>query len=130
MNAAEEQEIIARAIADRERAHVDAVVDGGRIAERRVSIGIADRHVVTAPVIFSIDGDDPLGGEPVDGRDDGRVDQPGKAERQEVEAVVDEVEFGGALEYRGDVQALPHLRVDVGDLPSIHVGRSRRGEPW
>ena len=83
-------------------------------SKRRVSIGVADRHVVAAPVVLLIDGEDPLRGKTVDRSDDRRVDQPREAERQEVEAVVDEVELGGALEYGGDVQALPHLRVDGG----------------
>ena len=50
----------------------------------------------------------------MDGRDHGRVDQPAVGERQEVEAVVDDVEVGGPLECRGDVDALGDLRFDGG----------------
>ena len=51
------------------------------------------------------------------------VDQAAVGERQEVEAVVDDVELVGALERGGDVQALGDLGVDRGVL--LVPGRSR-----
>ena len=50
----------------------------------------------------------------MDGRDHRRVDQRAVGERQEVKAVVDDVEVGGPLECRGDVDALGDLRFDGG----------------
>ena len=48
----------------------------------------------------------------MDRRDDRGVDEPAVRERQEVEAVVDDVEVGGVLEDRGDVQRLGDLGLD------------------
>jgi len=49
----------------------------------------------------------------VDGRHDRSGDEVAVREGQEVEAVVDHVEVGGALEHGGDVEALGDLRIDV-----------------
>ena len=48
----------------------------------------------------------------MDGRHDGRGDEVRVGEREEVEAVVDDVELVTAFEDVGDVQALRHLGFD------------------
>jgi len=49
----------------------------------------------------------------VDRRHDGGAHQAAVGERQEVEAVVDDVEVGRVLEHLGDVGALGDLGIDV-----------------
>ena len=49
----------------------------------------------------------------MDGGHDGGVDEGAVGERQEVEAVVDDVEFVGVFEHVGDVDALGNLGDDV-----------------
>ncbi len=94
-----------------EGGHVDAVVDGGDVVEPLVAVSLADGDVVAALVVLLVDGHDALGREAVDGRDDRRLHQAAVGERQEVEAVVDQVELAGTLEERRDMQALPDLGV-------------------
>ncbi len=97
-------------------------------------VGVADRDVVAAVVVSLEDRDDLLRREPVDRGDDRRLDQAAVRERQEVEVVVDQVELRCALEHRGDVQALPHLGVELrvlrvpgGDRADQRRGRQRVG---
>ena len=97
---------------DRELVDIDAVVDGGGVVQIRVSIGVADRHVRACAVVALVDGNDPLGREPVDRGDHRCGDEIAVRERQEVEPVVNDVELAGTLEHRGDVQALGDLGVD------------------
>ena len=61
----------------------------------------------------------------MDRREHRRVDEPAVGQRQEVEAVVDDVELGGALEHVRDVEAFRDLRVDVRILrvPTVDDGR-------
>ena len=108
---AEEEQIRAWCRTCLEGSHVDAVVDGGDVVEPLVAISLADGDVVAALVVLLIDGHDALGREAVDGRDDRRLHQSAVGERQEVEAVVDQVELAGTLEERRDMQALPDLGV-------------------
>ena len=54
----------------------------------------------------------------MDRRQDRRVDEPAVGQRQEVEAVVDDVELVGALERVRDVEALDDLGLDARDPPS------------
>ena len=68
-------------------------MDRRLVVEARVSIGVADRDVVTAAVVPLEDRHDLLRREPVDRGEDRRVDQPAVRERQEVEVVVDQVEL-------------------------------------
>ena len=113
--------------AELERVDVDAVVDRRDVVERGVAVGVADRDVVAAPVVLLVDRHDPLGREAVDRRDHRRVDEAAVGQRQEVEAVVDEVELVGSLEDRGDVQALPDLGVEARILRLAGRGGRRRG---
>ena len=112
MDPSEEQQMLAGARMDREPVDIDAVVNGGGVVQIRVSIGVADRHVRGGAVVALVDGNDPLGREPVDRRDHRCGDEIAVRERQEVEPVVDDVELAGALEHRRDVQALGDLGVD------------------
>ena len=52
----------------------------------------------------------------------GGLDQSAVGEGEEVEAVVDEVEFPGPLEDRGDVQPLFHLGIEIG---VVRIARGR-----
>ncbi len=76
-------------------------------------VGVADRDVGAALVVPLVDRQDPLRREPVDRRQDRRLDELAVGEREEVEAVVDEVELAGALEGVRDVEALGHLGLDL-----------------
>jgi hypothetical protein len=59
----------------------------------------------------------------VDGCHDRGVDEAAVGEREEVEAVVDDVELVGVLEDVGDVRALGRLGVDVVVLgPAVSAG--------
>ena len=80
----------------REGVDVDAVVDGGRVVQARVAVGVADGHVGRRRVVALVDGHDARRREAVDGGHDRGVDQAAVGERQEVEAVVDDVEVAGA----------------------------------
>src|SRR5215218_7504290 len=91
---------------DCELVDVDAVVDRGGIVQIRVSIRVAYRHIRGGAVVALVDGNDPIGREAVDCGDDGCRDEIAVRERQEIEPAVNDVELTGALEYRGDVQAL------------------------
>ena len=104
MDPPEEQEIVARPLLELELGDVDAVVDRRDVIEALVPVGVADRDVVPALVVLLEHRQDPLRGEPVDRRHDRRLDQAAVRQRQEVEAVVDDVELAGTLEHRGDVQ--------------------------
>ena len=75
-------------------------------------VGVADRDVVPARVVLLEDREDALRREAVDRRHHGRLDEAAVGERQEVEAVVEDVELRRALERGGDVERLPHLRVE------------------
>ena len=55
-----EQEILARLTLEVELAQIDPVVDRGNVVEVFVPVGVADRHVVTAPVVFLEDRHDQL----------------------------------------------------------------------
>ena len=113
---------------DRERVDIDAVVDGGGVVQIRVSIGVADRHVRGGAVVALVDGNDPVGREPVDRGDHRRRDEIAVRERQEVEPVVDDVELASALEHGRDVQALCDLGVDRLVLrPARRRGRVQPG---
>ncbi len=97
-------------------AGVDAVVDRRRVVELRMPVGVADRDVVGGRVVPLVHRHDARRREPVDRRDHRCVDEAAVGEREEVEAVVDDVEVVGTLEHRGDVQALGDLRLDRGIL--------------
>ena len=86
------------------------IVAGSRA---RVAIGVADGDVRGRRVVLLVDGEDPWRREAVDRGQHRRLDELAVRQREEVEAVVDEVELVRALEHLGDVQALAHLRVDV-----------------
>ena len=96
----EEQQVVAGFGIDGEGVGVDPVVDGGGVVQRGVAIGVADRDVVGRGVVALVDRDDPRRREPVDRRDDRRVDEAAVGEREEVEPVVDDVELVGSLEHR------------------------------
>ena len=63
----------------------------------------------------------------MNGRDDRGVDETAVGERQEVEAVVDQIELCGALEDTGDVERSPRLGVDGGILGV--AGRRHANQP-
>ena len=65
----------------------------------------------------------------MDRGDDRRVDEPAVGQRQEVEAVVDHVELGRALEGVRDVEAFDDLRVDGRVLRVARDRRRTRAEP-
>ena len=88
------------------------MVDGRGIVKCEMPIRVADGDISDVAVVLLVDTDDVLRGEPVNGGDHRRGDQPGIGERQEVETVVDDVEFGGPLEHLRDVEALRNLRID------------------
>ncbi len=113
VDATEEQQVFARVRVHGEGVDVDAVVDRGRVVQARVPVGVADRDVGGRRVVALVHRHDLRRREAVDRRHDGGVDQPAVGQRQEVEAVVDDVEVGGALEDRGDVHALGDLRIDA-----------------
>ena len=110
----EVQQVIARCPCEAECRRVDAVVDRGGIVQERMTVGVADGDVVGRGVVALVHGNDPLGREPVDGGDHRCVDEAAVGERQEVEAVVDDVEVAGTFEHRGDVETLGDLRLDAG----------------
>ena len=87
-------------------------------------VGIADRDVERLVVVLGVHRHNLWRREAMDRRDDRSRDQPGVGERQEVEAVVDDVELGRPLEDLRDVQALGNLRVD-GSRPPTSLGGSR-----
>jgi len=111
VDSAQEQQVAAPNGREGERIQVDAVVDRRVVREGGVSVGVADRHVVRDVVVGRIDRDDPLGGEPVDSRNHWRRREAAVGQRQEVELVGDDVEFGRALEDRSDMQRLADLHV-------------------
>ena len=80
-------------------------------------VGVADRDVGRGLVVALVR---PAGSardeNPWIGRQDGRLDEPAVGQREEVEAVVDEVELVGPLEGVRDVETLDDLRLDVGIL--------------
>ena len=126
---AEEQEVVTGAGAEREGISVDAMVDRGRVVQCRLAIGVADRHVGRRRVVPLVDGQDPRRGEAVDGGDDGRVDERAVGQREEVEAVVDDVEVAGVLEDVGDVLRFGDLRLDpIVLVPSMWT--RARAWPW
>ncbi len=113
MDPPEEEQVAAGRRLKRERVGVDPVMDRRQVVEARMPVGVADRNVGGALVVALVDRQDPFRREPVDRRQDGRLDEPAVGQRQEVEAVVDEVELAGPLEGVRDVEALGHLRLDV-----------------
>ena len=125
MDPSEEQEVVARSLDQWERVHPDAVMDRGLVVELRMTVGIADRDVVPTIVVALEDRHDLLRREPVDGRDDGRVDQAAVRERQEVDVVVDQVELRRPFEHRRDVEPLPDLGVQ---LRILRVARGDRAD--
>jgi hypothetical protein len=78
-----------------------------------VPVRLADRHVVVVGRVLLVDREYAFGGEPVDRGYDRRADQARVAERQEVVAVVNQIEVRSALEQLRNVQALPDLRIDA-----------------
>ena len=116
MDAAEEQQVFAAARIEGKVREPDAVVDRRRIAQVRMTIGIADRDIMNAILVGLEGGQDALRGEAVDRRHQRRLHEPRKGERHEIGLVMNEVELGGAFEHMGDVQHLPHLGVDAGVL--------------
>ena len=90
-------------------------------------VRVADRDVRAGGVVALVDRQDPLGREPVDRRQDGRVDELAVGQREEVEAVVDHVELVGALEGMRDVEAFDDLGLDVRILRV--AASDHRGEP-
>ena len=124
----EEQEVAAVTGAEIELADIDPVVDRRRVVEPLVPVGVADCDVVADVVVALVDGHDPLRRETVNRRDDRRVHEAAEAERQEIEAVVDEVELVGSFECSRDVQRLPDLRVHRRILRVSRSARSRRAE--
>ena len=109
---AEEQQVLAGARMGRESVDIYAMVNGGGVVQIRVSIGVAYRHVSGGAVVTLVDRNDLVRREAMDGGDHRCRDEIAIRERQEVEPVVDDVELAGALEHRGDVQALCDLGVD------------------
>jgi hypothetical protein len=63
-------------------------------------VRVADRHVVAAIVVLLEDGQYPLGRESVNSRDHRCVHQSAIGEKQEIEAVVDQIELVRSLEHR------------------------------
>ncbi len=57
-------------------------------------------------------------------RDDGSVHEAAETERQEVEAVVNQVELTRPFEHSCDVQRFPHLRIDCRVLFVAHRRRT------
>ena len=115
VDAAQEQQVgvVGRVGHGREGRRVDPVVDRRGVREVGVPVGVTDGDVVADVVERLVDRHDPLGGEPVDRRHDGGVDEPAVAERQEVELVGDDVELAGAPEGSGEVERLPDLDVEA-----------------
>src|SRR6202034_2283225 len=99
--------------AKREIVRLYSVMDRGQIFERGMPVRIADRHVERPLVVFRIHRNNAWRGEPVNRGDDRRRDQPRVSERQEVEAVVNDVELRRPFEYLRYMQALGNLRIDV-----------------
>ena len=130
MDAAEEEQVFAAARIEGKVLQPDAVVDRRRIAQVRMTIGVADRDVVNAIVVGLEGGQDALRGEAVDRRHQRRLHQPREGERHEIGLVMNEVELARALEHMGDVKHLPHLGVDAGVLRigrRADAGELRRG---
>ena len=116
MDAAEEQQVLARLRPEGELREVDAVVDRGEIGEVGVAVRVRDAHVVSAAGEGAVDRQDPLAREAVDGGERGRANEARVGQRQEIVVVVDEVERRRVPEGVGEVQPLPHLRVHPGRL--------------
>ncbi len=112
VDASEEQQVAARGGVQRERICVDAVVDGRGVAERGMAVGVADGDIRAVLVVPLVDRDDLRRREPVDCGHHRRLDQPAVGQREEVEAVVDDIELAGAFESSGDVRALGDFGVE------------------
>ncbi len=125
MDPSEEEQVAARRGVQREGIGIDAVVDRRQVVEARVAVRVADRHVGALRVVPLVDGENRGRREAVDGRQHGRVDEAAVGQRQEVEAVVDDVELGGPLEDVRDVQALAHLGLGIG-IFRVPPGHDRR----
>ena len=131
VDTAEEEEVAARCRVERERLGVDPVVDRRQVIQCRMAIRVADRHVSAASVVAPVHGEDRGRREAVDRRQQRRVDELAVRQRQEVEAVVNDIELGGPLEGIRDVQALADLGIDVGILRvrPRHNGGETAGRP-
>ena len=68
VNPAEEDELVARLLAERQVRQVDAVVDRRHVGQLRVAVGVADRDVVRVLVV-PVDAEDVRLGESVDRRE-------------------------------------------------------------
>ena len=97
---------------DVERADINTVVNRRRVGKRRVTVGVADRHIPDAIGVFEICGQGRVGGESVDGGDHRRVDESGVGKREEIKTVVDQIESVCTFEHCSDVQRLPRLGIE------------------
>ena len=95
MDAAEEQQISAGLVPEREGGEVDAVVDRRGVGQVPVAVRVADRDVVGDVVVGAVHRHDRIRREAVDGRHDRRRHQPAVGQRQEVELVAEHVELAG-----------------------------------
>ena len=116
VNTTEEEEVTARRGVERERLRVDPVVDRREVIQCRMAIRVADRHVGASSVVALVHGEDRGRREAVDCCQQRCVDELAVRQRQEVEAVVNDIELGGPFEDVRDVQAFADLGVDVGIL--------------
>jgi len=89
------------------------VIDRGEIIEAGVAVGVADGYVISAAIIFLIDGQDPFRGEAVNGGQYRRWHQATIGEWQKVEVIMNQVEFGGPLKHGGNVQTLPNFGIEA-----------------
>ena len=109
MDPTEEEEVASGLRVKREGVGVDPVVDRRQVIQARIAVGIADCDVGAAIVVALVHRQDPRRREPVDRREDRRLDQAAVRQRKEVEAVVDDVELVCPLEDVRYVQALADL---------------------
>src|SRR5258707_11190228 len=101
VNAAEEKQIFAAMGIERKILHRNAMMDRCSVAQIRMPIGLADRHVVVAIFVFLVGWQNALGRETVDGRDHRGPDQPRESERYKIRLVMNKVERTGLLKDMG-----------------------------
>ena len=111
VNAAEEDQVVARAFLQRVQGEIDSVIDRRHVVESGRAVGIADGDEVPVAILF-IDRHNLRRREAVDGSEHRRPHQAGVRKRHEIVVAVNEIELGGVLEGFRDVEVLGDFRID------------------
>jgi hypothetical protein len=130
----DKQQMVARLLSQRETGQVDPGVNGREVVELRPAVRFAHGDVVHPAVVLGEHGEHRVGRQALDGGHQRPGSHLAEGQRQETEVAVDQVEFVGALEDLGDLQALPDLpiqtavRLESGGTPGGEL-RGSRGIP-